>query len=114
MKKTILLLTTFLLFGNVGLNAQANKAVLLGSIKCGDNLEKCIVNGWIQGGINADDWELVDSNISSYFPESNVKFDSKNIVKEINLSCPLYDEGKAKNDPKGALNYMLQYFCIYY
>ena len=98
---------------------QNKKATFFGPISCGDNLEKCIQNGWVQhtGGETAwlsYDWELTDSNITSLFPRAGVVFDNKNIIHEIHLISTNHSYVDPKDDTEGAFNYMLQLCCQQY
>lgn len=99
--------------------AQDTKGTFFGPISCGDNLEKCIQNGWVQhtGGETlwlSYDWKLTDSNITSHFPRAGVVFDSRNIIQEIHLISTNHNYIDPKDDTEEAFNYMLQYFCQRY
>lgn len=99
--------------------AQDTKGTFFGPISCGDNLEKCIQNGWVQhtGGETAwlwYDWKLTDSNITSHFPRAGVVFDSRNTIQEIHLISTNLNRYAPHDDTEGAFNYMLQYFCQQY
>lgn len=119
MKRIMAIIIALAFVGNGLLYAQNRKPVFFGAISCGDNLEKCITNGWVQhtGGETAwlsYDWKLIDSNITSRFPRAGVVFDSRNIIQEIHLISTNLNSGSPKDDTKGAFNYMLQYFCQRY
>ena len=59
------------------------------------------------------DWELTDSQVKSYFPDTGVDFDSNNVVKHVYL---LFDERRLNVDDKAnrAFNYIFRYFSQRY
>ena len=105
MKKRIIILATVLMAICHLVNAQNTKTTFFGPINCGDNLEKCIQNGWVQhtGGETlwlSYDWKLTDSNITSRFPRAGVVFDSRNIIQEIHLISTNHNYTDPKDDTK--------------
>lgn len=102
-------------------NNSVNKSnELLSQISYGDTWELCIKKGVIQhtGGATAYkpyEWELTDSQITSYFPIAGVVFDNNNVIKELHLKaeCNKNDSrGEAK--VKNAFNYILRYYTQRY
>lgn len=91
------------------------------NIHVGDHLEKCLANGSVQYNTNANinTLELTHPPIFDVFLSSNlVKFDEKNIVKELELSySQRKDNGTGQYEDKKVnevFNFMTQYFCQRY
>ncbi len=108
-KNYILSISLFFLIG-----CQFKPEVLFENINVGDNLETCLSKGAVVQTRRHQEniFELGNNNIAStYFDKSEVKFDSNNKVKEIELS---YHEQKKGKSAQEVYNYMTQYFCQLY
>lgn len=108
-KKYILSISLIFLVG-----CQFKPEVLFENINVGDNLETCLSKGAVVQTRRHQEniFELGNNNIAStYFDKSEVKFDSNNKVKEIELS---YHEQKKGKSAQEVYNYMTQYFCQLY
>ena len=108
-KKYILSISLIFLVG-----CQFKPEVLFENINVGDNLETCLSKGAVVQTRRHQEniFELGNNNIAStYFDKNEVKFDSNNKVKEIELS---YHEQKKGKSAQEVYNYMTQYFCQLY
>ena len=96
--------------------------VLFESICIGDNLETCLAKGTVQNNPDynvktldpneKNEFELANSRIaSSYFSNTGVWFNEKNIIKKIELKYHQKESGKTA---KEVFNFMTQYFCQRY
>lgn len=93
---------------------QSKPVVLFENIYIGDNLESCLAKGTIQQNTNNNGctYELANNYIANnYFTYSAVKFNERNIVKDIKLR---FHENKEEKTAKEVFNFMTKYFCQRY
>ena len=101
---------------------QNKPVVLFEDIYIGDNLETCLAKGTVRYNPDYNTETIIENDISmielannyiasSYFTNSEVKFDRKNVVKEIELK---FQQKKKGRTSKEVFGYMTQYFCQYY
>ena len=104
LKEFLFVVIIFILSG-----CQNKQVVLFEDIYIGDNLETCLAKGTIRYNPDYNKETILENDISmielannyiasSYFTNSEVKFDWKNVVKEIELKFQQEKRGKTAKD----------------
>ena len=117
LKEFLFVVIIFILSG-----CQNKQVVLFEDIYIGDNLETCLAKGTIRYNPDYNKEIILENDVSmielannyiasSYFTNSEVKFDWKNVVKEIELK---FQQEKRGRTAKDVFSFMTQYFCQRY
>lgn len=108
---SFLIITIFLIGCQTNRKPLLDKDVFFEQICVGDNLETCLANGTVQysprNELKLANIDIVRNN----FTYTAVKFDEKNIIKEIELTFRKKVENKSSEE---VFSFMTQYLCQRY